>query len=153
MALRRVAVSALGALVVIGLSACGAIPMGPPGDLALVSPYSGSSVADLLGSGSQLAKVRVCSVNGGPLSVDVHFDVPIEFSSTLSVQAHSIGLDPAGEEGLLIGQLYDGSRPFGADFHVESIRPLGPGECADVGIFTSNYNTRQGLPFTFTITW
>ncbi|UDY36089.1 hypothetical protein [Dermatobacter hominis] len=150
MALRRVAVSALGALVVLGLSACGTSPIMPP-TVALSSPYHSSSVPDVLGSGSQVAKVRVCSVTGGPVAIDVHFDDPTGYYSTLTVTARSNLFDPNTEYGIILSKGYLGD--VAADTHLETDRPLEVGECADVGIYTSNYIDRQGLPFTFTITW
>ena len=154
MSLRRVVVSGVGAAAVaLLLSACGSSPLLPP-VVGLSSPYQGSSSADPLSqTGGQSAKVRVCSLAGGPLAVDVHIPAA-DVHTELHVRAYSTDIDanPDLEAARLIEEHFlDGSS--GVDVHVVSERPLRPGECADVMLGSSQFFFDPGYPFTFTITW
>ena len=93
MSIRRVVVSVIGAAAVaLVLSACGSSPLLPP-VVGLSSPYHGSSALDPLSqTGGQSAKVRVCSLAGGPLTVDVH--IPgADVHTELHVRAYSTDID------------------------------------------------------------
>ena len=152
MAVRRAVVSGIGlAVAALLLSACGTNPMLPP-TVALTSPYHGSSTLDLLDqTGRQTAKVRVCSLAGGPLTVDVHIAAPTS-NTDLSVRAYStdgeVTHDPV--DSTLFESILDGAP---TDTHFESTRPMRPGECADVFLSTTEFLGDPGLPYTFTITW
>ncbi|UDY36307.1 hypothetical protein [Dermatobacter hominis] len=150
---RRVVVSGVGAAIVaLLLSACGSSPLLPPA-LGLTSPYQGSSVLDPLSpTGAQVAKVRVCSLAGGPLAVDVHSPAP-DSNTGLSVHANSTDLETTGDVEAARLIEFVQIQAIGADTHLESERAMRPGECANVLIASAQYFDFVGKPFTFTITW
>ena len=156
MRVRRGVVSGVSAAIVaLVLSACGPSPYLPP-PVSVSSPYFGASapfVDALSGIGKQQARVRVCSLGGGPLSVDVHFP-GANAGTQLTVRAISTDSETTGDvtDATLIDQTYDRGTVT-IDTHFESNRPLRGGECADV-VLLSTYNTfAPGDPFNFTVTW
>jgi hypothetical protein len=151
MTVRRVVLSGVGAAVVaLLLSACGASPILPP-LVGLTSPYRGSSVTSLFNN-SQTANVLVCSITGGPLTVDVHS--PGADGNT-GVGVHATSTDPALAADPDAARLMEfvQEQAVGVDTHLVSERALHAGECADVQMGSSQYFFDPGLPFSYTITW
>ena len=153
MAVRRAVVPGIAAAVAaLLLSACGVSPLLPP-TVAVTSPYHGASTLDPLSqTGGQAAKIRVCSVGGGPLAVDVHIAAPI-INTFLAVRAMSTDLEVTHDlaDATLFDRLVEDE--LTADTHFESTRPMRAGECADVFLGSGSGWGDPGLPFTFTITW
>jgi hypothetical protein len=145
MTVRRACMSGVGAAVVaLVLSGCGASPLLPP-FVAVTSPFSGSSVHALTGS-DQLALVRLCSLTGGPLTVDV--TIPgADFQSGLGVRVTSVD-DPTS-----VLLQFNQEQQVGVSTHLESSRPIAPGECIDVAIASREFFFDPGLPFSYTLTW
>lgn len=160
MIVRRVVVSGVvAAVVALLLSACAPNPGGPslPGwPVAVSSPYISSSTAridPISGIGNQQAKVRVCSLTGGPLAVDVR-SPGADAGTLLSVRAISTDLETTGD--LVDATLFDVTHPRGTltvDTHFESSRDLRPGECADVTLVGNQNIFTAGDRFYFTVTW
>jgi hypothetical protein len=140
--------SGVSAAVLALLLEGGTSPLLPPA-LALTSPYDGSSTLDPL-TQSQAAKIRLCSANGGPPSVDVYF-AAVHDNATMTPQLRSTDFGPTADEGILFTRVW--MRDVSLDTHVESTRPLNPGEREDVSLSTDDITHAPSLPFTFTITW
>jgi hypothetical protein len=159
MSVRRVVVSGLSVVIVaLALSACAPNPTVPylPWPLAVSSPYHSASTAfidAISGIGRQQAKVRVCSLAGGPLAVDVR-SPGADAGTQLTVRAVSTDLETTGDvvDATLIEETY----PRGTvtvDTHFESSRALRSGECADVTLVGTHNRFSPGDPFYFTVTW
>lgn len=157
MTTRRVARFGVGAvLLAVALSGCVSSPYSPPTVVVVSSPYVGTSqvVVDPLAQiGYQQGKVRVCSLSGGLLAVDVQ--TPTADSTTsLSVTAFSTDIETLGnvpEVRVLEASVGQGN--VAVDMNFESSRPMRPGECADVSVRTQTNTLGTGPAFGFTVTW
>lgn len=155
MGVRRVIVSGVSAaLVALALAGCVPNPAGPslPGwPLALSSPYHGAStpvVDPISGIGRHVAKVRVCSLAGGPVAVDVHSPGATD-RTRLTVRIESTR---SGDDATLL-DAYFPEPTVTVDTHLESNRALEAGECADVTLLSSYGGFVPGDRFTFKVTW
>jgi hypothetical protein len=149
-------VSGVGAAIVaVALSGCGTSPSLPPVPV-VSSPFHGWStvvVDPLTQIARQGATVRVCSPGGGPLAVDVQ-SPDADADTDLAVRVVSTDWETTGDvpgATLIDAGFHQPIAPV--DAHVESNRPLRPGECADVGINSTRNLFQAGPPFTYTVTW
>lgn len=153
---RRLAVSgAFAALAALVLSGCGSSPLLPP-PVDVSSPYISNSTARydaLTGFGRQEARVRVCSLTGGPLTVDVH-SPGADADTQLTVRAISTDVESGGDVGA--ATLVDQSFPkptVTLDLHLESSRALRSGECVDVSLSSTRNLFEAGDAFYYTVSW
>lgn len=154
MSVRRVVVvGACAAMVALVLSGCGSSPALPP-PVDVSSPYHGWStvyVDALSGFGRQQSRVRVCSLTGGPLTVDVHSPAA-DADTQLTVRVVSTDPDTGDTTAILIDRVF--LQPtVTTDTHVESSRALRAGECADVSLVSTQDLFRAGEPFSYTVAW
>lgn len=152
---RRVVMSGFSvAIAALALSGCGPSPSVPA--VPITSPYvsNTSAVVDpISGIGNQRAWVRVCSLTGGPLTVDVH-SPGASAATQYTVRAISTDAESTGDvaAATLIEQTYvRGTVPL--DAHVESSRPLRGGECVDVSLVGNDNFFAAGDPYYFTVSW
>jgi len=152
---RRVVMSGFSvAIVALALSGCGASPPLPAA--AITSPYvsNTSAVVDpLSGIGNQRARVRVCSLTGGPLTVDVH-SPGASAGTQYTVRAISTDAESTGD--VVAATLIEQTFPRGTvplDAHIESSRPLRGGECVDVSFVGNDNFFAPGDPYYFTLNW
>lgn len=156
MRIGRVVVSgACAAMAALVLSGCGTNPPLPP-PLDVSSPYYGGStpyIDALSGFGRQQSRVRVCSISGGPLTVDVH-SPGADADTQLTVRVVSTDVDPGVDPvaATLIDEVYR-QPTVTIDTHVESNRALRSGECADVSLVSTRNLFEAGDAFYYTVTW
>ena len=120
------------------------------------SPYVGTSqvvVEPLLEIGYQQGKVRVCSLTGGPLALDVHTP-DADATTSLSAGVVSTDIETLGNvPEVRVLEASVGKGDVAVDMHFESSRPMRPGECADVTVRTETNTLGTGPAFGFTVTW
>jgi hypothetical protein len=134
----------------LALASCGAAPNLPVP--ALTSPATGASAPYLFDPGGpQFAAVRICSVTGGPVHVDVH--MPLADALTeIGIYAYADFADTAGSLEFPGYPIIHPGVP-GPDMSAESSRDLAPGECATINISTEQFFSDPGRAFTYRITW
>lgn len=137
--------------VSMAITACGSTPSIPV--QGVVSPVTGASVTSPFDTDIQTASVRVCSLAGGPIDVDVHL---VDLYPRTQIGINVISADRTEEAGPLRFPGYPILSPdevTAQDLHATSNRPLLPSECAVVQIGTSAFLSDPGPPFTYSISW